>query len=317
MRIGIDLGGTKIEVAVLDKFGEEIFRERAPTPTGDYEGTLKTIADLVQTAEITVNARGATVGIAIPGAVSPKTGLIKNSNSLCLIGHPLDKDLSKLLNRTVRLANDANCFALSEATDGAGKNCEVVFGAILGTGVGSGIVVRGTVVSGRNLIAGEWGHNPLPWMREDEYPGPTCYCGRKGCIEMFLSGPALEREYGKVSGKKKTAEEISELLGQGDGVAEQLIEIYEDRLARALISIINILDPDAIVLGGGVSNIDRLYRNVPKAWEKYMFSDVLDTVLLKAKFGDSSGVRGAAWLWPESASSAENSDAAGPRGAAR
>ncbi|HRK02361.1 MAG TPA: ROK family protein [Oligoflexia bacterium] len=299
MRIGIDLGGTKIEVLVLDRSGAELFRKRAATPQGDYEGTIREMVALVTGAELATGVRNCTIGVAIPGAESSKTGLIKNSNSLCLIGKPFSKDLADAFGRPVRLANDANCFALSETTDGAAKNRKLVFGVILGTGVGGGLVVNGQVIAGANSIAGEWGHNPLPWMAINEYPGPECYCGKRGCIETFLSGKALERMYEEATRKSLLAKEITKLAEKGDATAGKLLEHYEDRLARALIHLINILDPETIVLGGGMSNEDRLYRNVPERWKKYMFSDALDTELVKAKHGDSSGVRGAAWLWPE------------------
>jgi fructokinase len=272
-RIGIDLGGTKIELLALDETGAEVLRKRVPTPKAGYEATLHTIAALVREAEAALGASGS-VGLGIPGSLSRATGLVKNANSTYLIGKPLKQDLENAIGREVRLANDANCFALSEAVDGAGAGAEVVFGVILGTGVGGGIVVRGEVLTGPNSIAGEWGHNPLPLPEGSDLPLRTCYCGRRGCIETYLSGPALERDGGDVA------------LGR-----------YEERLARALAGVINILDPDVIVLGGGVSKVDRLYRNVPTLWQKYVFSDRVDTCLLPPKHGDASGVRGAAWLW--------------------
>ena len=267
-RIGIDLGGTKIEALALDTNGREAFRKRVPTPRGDYDATLKTIASLV------AEAGEGSVGIGIPGALSHASGLVKNANSTWLIGKPLKQDLERVLGREVRIANDANCFALSEATDGAAAGAEAVFGVILGTGVGGGIVVRGRIVAGANAIAGEWGHNPLPLPRAEDMPLRPCYCGRAGCIETYLSGPALERDGG-----------------------EPALELYCERLARALAGVINLLDPDVIVLGGGVSNIARLYDQVPKLWPRYVFSDQIATRLLPPKHGDSSGVRGAAWLW--------------------
>ena len=274
MRIGIDLGGTKTEVVALDDTGEERLRERVPTPRGDYAATVATIAALVASVDEKVGAgRAASVGVGIPGAESRVTGLIKNANSTWLIGQPLRADLEKALQRPVRIANDANCFALSEATDGAAAGAEVVFGVILGTGVGGGIVVSGKVLVGPNAIAGEWGHNPLPG--EDE--ARPCYCGRTNCIETFLSGPALAAD--------------------GGAEDETAVQRYEARLARALAQVINILDPDAIVLGGGVSNLDRLYDRVPRLWGEWVFSDHVATRLVKNKHGDSSGVRGAAWLW--------------------
>jgi len=270
-RIGIDLGGTKIELIALDGAGREVYRQRAPTPQGDYEATVGAVVSLIQSAEKGLEAK-TSVGIGIPGALSRVTGLVKNANSTCLIGHDLKGDLEKALGREIRIENDANCFALSEAVDGAGTGAQVVFGVILGTGVGAGIVVNGEVLVGPNAIAGEWGHNPLPLPRKEDLPLPDCYCGRKGCIEAYLSGPALAR----------------------DG---ENIERYEERLARALAGVINILDPDVIVLGGGISNIQRLYANVPVLWRPYVFSDQVATRLAPPMHGDSSGVRGAAWLW--------------------
>jgi len=296
MRIGIDLGGTKIEGIALDEKGRELLRRRVATPVGDYQATVAAIAALVRDIEQQTGQRG-TVGVGTPGAVSRATGRIKNSNSVCLIGQPLGEDLAALLARPVRLANDANCFALSEATDGAAAGAETVFGVIIGTGTGGGIVVRGHVLEGPNTIAGEWGHNPLPWPRDAERPGPACYCGKNGCIETFLSGPGLARDHAQETGQTLAAAEIAQRAEQGDAVCNATLERYEDRLARALASVINILDPDVIVLGGGLSNIARLYRNVARLWGIYVFSDRVDTRLLQAKYGDASGVRGAAWLW--------------------
>lgn len=297
MRIGIDLGGTKIEAIALNQSGEECFRRRVPTPAKSYQAIVDTIVSLVQQIESELRIKNATVGIGMPGALSPATGLIKNSNTTVLIGKPLDVDLKKALGREVRLANDANCFALSEATDGAAAGASIVFGVILGTGTGGGVVVNGKVLCGANAITGEWGHNPLPWPTDDERPGAKCYCGKSGCIETFLSGPGLERDYFEVAGRKASGPEIAKAASSGDKDAEATLVRYEDRLARALVSIINFLDPEVIVLGGGVSNIERLYKNVPRLFEKYAFSDRLVTRLVPAKFGDSSGVRGAAWLW--------------------
>lgn len=306
MRIGVDLGGTKIEVVALGDGGQEIWRKRAPTPAGDYQGTVRQIAELVAAAETTLKRRG-TVGIGIPGTVSPATGLIKNANSVCLIGHPLDKDLEKALQRPVRIANDADCFALSEATDGAAGGASSVFGVILGTGVGGGLVSRGQLVQGVNAVAGEWGHNPLPWPREwlyttdrveDERPGPLCYCGRRGCIETFLSGPALARDYQLATGIELPAVDIVAAAGK-EPEAAATMQRYYDRLARALATVINIFDPAVIVLGGGLSQIEALYSEVPKRWRSWVFSDEVATRLVPPKYGDSSGVRGAAWLWPE------------------
>lgn len=292
LRIGIDLGGTKTEAIALGPDRAERARRRVATERGSYDGTIRTIVQLVQGLESELGA-GGTVGIGIPGAVSPHTGLVKNANSTWLIGKPLDKDLEAALGRPVRLANDADCFALSEAADGAGKGADSVFGVILGTGVGGGLVVGGRLVRGPNAIAGEWGHNPLPWPAADELPGHYCYCGKLGCIETFLSGPALERDYGgglAVPG-------IVALAAEDDDKAEGVLARYEDRLARALASVINVLDPHVIVLGGGVGNMARLYRNVPALWGEYVFSDHVETRLAPPVHGDSSGVRGAAWLW--------------------
>ena len=291
-RIGIDLGGSKIELLALDPQGEERYRKRVPTPRGDYGATLKTVTALVGECEETLGAK-ATVGVGIPGALSLATGRVKNSNSTCLIGRPFKQDLEQALGREVRMANDANCFALSEATDGAGKGANVVFGVILGTGVGGGVVVNGRVLTGPNAIAGEWGHNPLPLPRGDDLPLPQCYCGRQGCVEAYLSGPALARD----AGAGIDAPQIVARAAQGDARCEAALARYEERLARALASVINVLDPDVIVLGGGLSNVDRLYANVPRLWPPYVFSDQVSTRLARHVHGDSSGVRGAAWLW--------------------
>src|SRR5262245_50358937 len=298
MRIGIDLGGTKIEgIAIADADeGVERLRRRIPAPRHDYKATLSAITGLVADIEREIGARGS-VGVGIPGAISPATGLVKNANSTWLIGQPLADDLQRLLGRPVRFANDANCFALSEATDGAAAGAASVFGVIIGTGTGGGLVVNGRVVTGANAIAGEWGHNPLPARRDDERPGPQCYCGRRGCIETFLSGPALSRDFARHGGDTATANEIARRAAAGDPLSRETLARYEDRMARALGTIINVLDPDVIVLGGGLSNIDRLYENVPKLWTPYVFSDCVITRLVRAKHGDSSGVRGAAWLW--------------------
>jgi len=297
IRIGIDLGGTKIEAIALGEGGEELARRRVATPRGDYEKTLGVIVKLVEGIEGELNARAA-VGIGIPGMISPATGLIKNANSTVLIGHALDKDLRQALGREIRIANDANCFAISEAVDGAAAGAEVVFGVIVGTGTGGGIVVRGKVLTGPNAIAGEWGHNPLPWPRAEELPGPDCYCGKKGCIETFLSGPGMARDYLKTTGKSLDPAEIVTLASHGEEAAAACLDRYEDRMARGLAHVINILDPTIIVLGGGMSNIQRLYTNVPKLWGRYVFSDYVDTRLVPPRHGESSGVRGAAWLWP-------------------
>ncbi|MDD1650950.1 MAG: ROK family protein [Methylococcaceae bacterium] len=298
IRFGIDLGGTKIELIVLDAAGEEIWRLREPTPQGDYRGTLEVMRQLVAQAESELGEPGS-VGIGTPGAVSRATGRLKNANSVCLNGQPLAEDLERLLGRPVRIANDADCFALSEASDGAAAGLAVVFGVILGTGVGGGIVVHGHLLQGPNAIAGEWGHNPLPWPRPDELPGPACYCGKHGCIETFVSGPGLERDYRQETGAALTAKAILALTKAGDATAEAAFQRYEERLARALGHVMNILDPDAIVLGGGMSNCARLYANVPRIWDRHVFSDRVDTLLLPPRHGDSSGVRGAAWLWDD------------------
>ncbi|HEX7509175.1 MAG TPA: ROK family protein [Polyangia bacterium] len=298
MRIGIDLGGTKIEGIAIDESGVERQRLRVATPKGEYAAVVQAVVSLVGEIEKLRGEKG-TVGVGIPGAISPATGLVKNANTIELIGHPLDKDLSRALDREVRVANDANCFALSEATDGAGAGGAVVFGVIVGTGVGGGIVVDGRVLTGSHAIAGEWGHNPLAWPRDDERPGYPCFCGRPGCNESFLAGPSLSRDHRHHTGQDLKAPEIAERAENSDALALATMARYEDRLARALAVIINVLDPDYVVLGGGVSNIARLYREVPLLLPKYVFSDKVTTPIVKAKYGDSSGVRGAAWLWPK------------------
>lgn len=299
MRIGIDLGGTKIEGIALAADGRELDRRRIPAPRGDYQESVRAIAGLVGVLEDATRERG-TVGVGIPGVVSPATGLIKNANSTWLIGKPLAEDLARALDRPVRLANDANCFALSEATDGAAAGAAVVFGVIVGTGTGGGLVVNGKVLAGANAIAGEWGHNPMPAAEDDERPGAACYCGRWGCIETCLSGPALGRDYALGGGDQVSAVEIASRAAGGEGRATAVMARYEHRFARAIASIINVLDPDVIVLGGGLSNIDRLYANVPAIWSAFVFSDRVDTRFVRAVHGDASGVRGAAWLWEES-----------------
>jgi len=295
MRIGIDLGGTKIEGIALDAAGVERFRGRIATPRGDYAATLEAVAGLVREAERAVGS--ASVGIGIPGAISPATGLVKNANSTWLIGRPLREDLTRRLQREVRIANDANCFALSEAADGAAAGQPIVFGVIIGTGTGGAIVANGQVLIGANAIGGEWGHNPMPWPEADEWPGPSCYCGRTGCIETFLSGPGLSRDHQAATGEAIDAAVIAARAAAGDVAAGETMARYEGRLARALASVINVVDPHAIVLGGGVSNIDRLYEQVPRLWGRFVFSDHVATTLVRARHGDSSGVRGAAWLW--------------------
>ena len=297
MRIGIDLGGSKIEAIALDETSRVLYRHRIATPAGDYVATVNAIAELVFGIEGQLDEAGL-VGIATPGSLSLGTGLIRNANSTVLNGKPLDRDVSGVLQRQVRLENDANCFALSEATDGAGKGVDIVFGVILGTGVGGGLVVHGGVIVGRNRIAGEWGHNPMPWPKPDEQPGPPCYCGKTGCIETFLSGPGLARHFRMATARELSAKEIADAARTGEPGAMAAIETFEERLARGLAHIINIVDPDMIVLGGGLSNIGRLYENLPRLVARYVFSDTIDTPILPAVHGDSSGVRGAAFLWP-------------------
>ena len=295
-RIGIDLGGTKIEGAAVDASGSVCVRRRVPTPIEDYQATVDAIVALVGGIEQEIGAT-APVGIGIPGSVSPITGLVKNANSTWLIGHPLQRDLEIALRRPTRLANDANCFALSEATDGAAAAMETVFGVILGTGVGGGIAIRGRILVGANAIGGEWGHNPLPWPAPGEIPGPPCYCGRSGCLETFLSGPALAADHHRHSGRSLSAPEIALAAESGDPECHATLGRYAERLARGLASVINLIDPDAIVLGGGLSGISALYEHVPRLWTRYIFSDRVVTRLLPPVHGDSSGVRGAAWLW--------------------
>jgi fructokinase len=293
MRLGIDLGGTKIEIVALGEDGAELLRRRVPTPRDDYPATLAAIAGLVGRAERELGRRGS-LGVGIPGAESRASGLIKNANSTWLIGRPLRQDLQALLQREVRLANDANCFALSEAADGAAEGAELAFGVILGTGVGGGIVAHDKLLVGANAIAGEWGHNRLPG---DEAHWPPCYCGRCGCVETFLSGPGMRHDHVRNGGESMEPAQIAARAAAGDAACDATLRRYEARLARALAAVINILDPDAIVLGGGVSNIDRLYANVPALWAAHVFSDSVATPLLKSRHGDASGVRGAAWLW--------------------
>ena len=298
MRIGIDLGGTKIELVAIDDVGDIVHRRRVATPTGDYAGTLAAIAQLVTTAEAELGP-AESIGVGTPGAIDPVTGLAKNANSVALNGQPLDRDIEAELQRPIRLANDADCFAVSEARDGAGSGADPVFGVILGTGVGGGVVAGGRLVRGPNRISGEWGHNPLPWPAEGELPGPACYCGRFGCIETFVSGPGLAADHGRHNpgATPVTAAEIAAAAGSGDPAAVATMDRYHDRLARALSHVINVLDPAVIVLGGGASNIDSLYEAVPALWAEYVFSEVVLTKLVPAAHGDSSGVRGAAWLW--------------------
>jgi len=299
IRLGLDLGGTKIEVVALDADGRELGRRRVPTPGDGYASTIAAVATLVRDAErdLGLPPAGASVGIGTPGSISRATGLLRGSNSVNLNGQPIREDLARALGREVRITNDANCFALSEATDGAGQGAEVVFGVILGTGVGAGVVVRGHVLDGPNAIAGEWGHNPLPWPRDEERPGSACFCGRAGCIETWLSGPGLASDHALATGVAAKSADIVAAAAAGDPASEATLARYEGRLARALAHVVNILDPDVIVLGGGMSNVDRLYRNVPELWGAFVFSDRVDTRLVRHVHGDSSGVRGAAWLW--------------------
>ena len=321
LRIGIDLGGTKIEGIALDG-SREAARIRVDTPRDDYAATLEAIASVVADLERRAGARG-TVGVGIPGTLSPATGLVKNANSVWLLGKPLEVDLEARLGREVRIANDANCFTVSEAADGAARGADVVFGVIVGTGTGAGITVRGRVLTGPNGIAGEWGHNPLPWATDDEIPGPLCYCGKYGCVETFLSGPGMTMDHERRSGRREPASAIVASGATGDAVAEHTLMCYEHRMARALAGVINVLDPDVIVMGGGMSKIDRLYANVPRLWTAYVFNAStpdsatpnlqrlgvgplevgslgrVRTKFVRAVHGDASGVRGAAWLWPD------------------
>jgi fructokinase len=296
IRLGIDLGGTKTEIVALDRQGRAVLRRRIATPQGDYRATIDALAGLVREAERELGAPGS-VGIGTPGSISRATGLLRGSNSVCLNGQPIKRDLEAALGREVRITNDANCFALSEASDGAGKDAAVVFGVIIGTGVGAGIVVHGRVLDGPNAIAGEWGHNPLPWPKDDEWPGARCFCGRSGCIETFVSGPGIERDHLHATGEPAKSHDIVARAAIGDAACEATLSRFEERLARALAHVINLLDPDVIVLGGGLSNASRLYANVPRLWGPWVFSDRVDTRLVKHAHGDSSGVRGAAWLW--------------------
>ena len=297
LRFGVDLGGTKIEAAALEG-GQVRARRRMPTPRQDYAATLSAVAELVQALEAETGDHG-TVGVGMPGALSPSTGLVKNANSVWLNGRPLKQDLERALPRPLRFANDANCFALSEAVDGAGAGARLVFGVIVGTGTGGGLVLDRRVWTGRHAIAGEWGHNPLPRPAMEELPGPPCYCGRTGCIETWLSGPGLSRDHARVSGERAQPAEIVARAEKGEAAAQASLGRYEDRMARALASVINVVDPDVIVLGGGMSNAARLYENVPRLLARYVFSDRVDTPLRPPVHGDSSGVRGAAWLWED------------------
>ena len=298
MRIGIALGGTKIEGIALEDDGNIAIRERVATPSHDYRQIAQSIAELVNTIEKQYGATGS-VGVGIPGSACAKTGLIRNANTVCLIGKDLQGDLETLLKRSVRLANDADCFALSEASDGAGKDSNSVFGVIIGTGCGSGIVINKQLVQGTNRIAGEWGHNPLPWPRDDERPGAECYCGQHGCLETWLSGTGFARTYYEAGGSKLSAREVMQRVSAGEQLAIEIFEQYLDRMARSLAVIINILDPETIVLGGGMSHVSQLYERVPELWDQYIFCpEPAVTQLRPPVHGDSGGVRGAAWLWP-------------------
>jgi fructokinase len=298
IRIGIDLGGTKIEILAIDGDGKELVRHRVATPRGEYEGSIRLMTDLVAQVERETGRQG-TVGVAIPGTISAYTGLVKNANSVWLIGKPLDKDLSAAMGREVRCVNDANCLAVSEATDGAGAGFAVVFAAILGTGIGAGIALQGRPHNGPNGIAGEWGHNPLPWLTPEEYPGQACYCGKRGCVETWVSGTGLEDDYERTVGARRSGREILALTERGDAVAEAAVRRYEDRLGRALAHVVNLLDPDVIVLGGGMSRVTRLYPALEKKLKHYAFGGEFATPIRPAVHGDSSGIRGAAWLWPK------------------
>lgn len=294
MRFGLDLGGTKMEAVLLNEAGEIVWRQRRPTPSENYEAIIETIAELVGEAD-RESTQEISIGIGMPGSLSPKTGLVRNSNTQCLNGRAIQQDLESKLAQQVRLANDANCFALSEATDGAGAGAQSVFGVIIGTGCGGGLVFNGELQNGANSIGGEWGHNPLAAPRAEELPGPPCYCGRHGCNEVWISGSGFARDHEAIAGEKLTAEQI---IASDSAAAKASFERLCDRIARALGAVINVVDPDVIVLGGGLSNVDALYTHIPEIWDAYIFSDVIETRLVKNKHGDASGVRGAAWLWP-------------------
>ena len=295
--IGIDLGGTKIEGVLIGASGQEIVRRRFPSPQHDYAASVAGVAGLVRTLEAAGGMTDVPVGLGIPGSISRKTGLVHNANSTWLNGQPLQRDLASALARAVPIANDANCFALSEARDGAGANAQSVFGVILGTGTGGGLINRGHLIDGQLGIGGEWGHNPLPWMTPQEFPGPRCYCGRNGCIERFVSGPALAADHERATGQRLAPASIAERAAAGDAECSRSLERLEDRLARALAHVVNLIDPDVFVLGGGVSNIERLHANVPRLWGAYTYAPPLATRLVRAAHGDASGVRGAARLW--------------------
>lgn len=306
LRIGLDIGGTKTELVALDGDGRERLRRRTATPHAAYEDALRGLAGMVFDAERTLGER-ATVGVGLPGTVSPATGLVKNAYATPYNGRPLKADLERLLDRGLRFENDANCFALSEAADGAARGARSVFGAILGTGTGGGIVIDGRTVGGANGIGGEWGHNPLPWMESAEYPGPPCYCGRNGCIERFVSGPALAADHERATGVRHEPSELAQRAESGDHACESTLRRFELRLARALAHVVNLLDPDVIVVGGGLSRIDRIYRTVPALWGEFVYSGTVETKLLRAAHGDASGVRGAAMLWAPGATTPRGS----------
>jgi fructokinase len=307
MRVGVDLGGTKIEAVALDGAGAARFRKRVPTPRGDYDGTVAAVVALVAEAERATGAR-ASVGVGIPGIPVPETGLVQNANSTWLIGRPFPADLERALGRPVRVTNDANCFALSEAADGAAAGASVVFGVIVGTGTGGGIVVDGRVLVGRNGIAGEWGHNPLPWPRADETPGPLCYCGKRGCIETFLSGPGIARDHEAATGERLDAAVLAERAAAGHASARATLDRHAERAARALAGVVNVLDPDVVVLGGGVSNLPGLCEEVSRRWGAWIGCDRIATKLVRARHGDASGARGAARLWPDAESPVGSGD---------
>ena len=298
MRIGIDLGGTKTEIVALGDGGHELYRKRVDTPAASYDAIVATLADLVHEAEAALGQRG-TVGVGIPGTISARTGLVKNANTTALNGQPLDRDLGRALAREIRCQNDANCLALSEAVDGAGAGRRVVFAAILGTGCGAGIALDGRPWAGANLVAGEWGHNPLPWPTPDEFPGPACWCGKTSCIEKWISGTGFADDYARAAGVRLKGEQIVARARQGEAAARGALDRYAHRLARALAHVVNLLDPDVIVLGGGMSNVDELYDLVPRQLPAYVFGGEAETPIVRSRHGDSSGVRGAAWLWPK------------------
>ena len=297
VRIGVDFGGTKIEAAALDAAGAVTLRRRTPNP-GDYDSALRVVRDLVESVAAETGAGGAAVGVGIPGSISPRTGLVRNANSTWLNGRPFERDLATALGRPVRLANDANCFALSEAADGAAAGARVVFGVIVGTGCGGGLVVDGRIVEGRNGVAGEWGHTPLPWAEPHEHPGRACWCGRRGCMEVFVSGTAFEADFARAAGRAADAREIAAQAEAGEADAAAALERYVSRLARGLAAVCDVIDPDVVVLGGGMSNVEALYERLPGAVARHVFSDSFETRIVPAAHGDSSGVRGAAWLWP-------------------